>query len=44
MSICAQRTFLQRLNNHFMKIIQQAKLEAIQATVSQEYALMNTVN
>ena len=43
MYICTQRTFLWRLNNRFMKI-QQAKWEPIQATVSQEYALMETVN
>ena len=38
---CTQHTFLRRLNNHFVKI-QQAKWEAIQATVSQEYAFMET--
>ena len=43
MYICTQHTFLWRLNNRFMKI-QQAKWEPIQATVSQEYALMETVN
>ena len=42
MYICTQHTFLWGLNNHFMKI-QQAKWEPTQATVSQEYALMETV-
>ena len=37
-----KHTFLWRLNNHFVKI-QQAKWEPIQATVFQEYGLMETV-
>ena len=40
--IFVHNLFLWRLNNHFMKV-QQAKWELIQATVSQEYALMETV-
>ena len=41
--IFVHNLFLWRLNNHFMKV-QQAKWALIQATVSQEYALMKTVN
>ena len=41
--IFVHNLFLWRLNNHFMKV-QQAKWEPIQATVFQEYALMETVN
>ena len=41
--IFVHNLFLWRLNNHFMKV-QQAKWEPIQTTVSQEYALMETVN
>ena len=42
MYICTQDTYLWRLNNHFMKI-QQAKWEPIQATVSEEYALIGAL-
>ena len=42
MYICAQHTYLWRLNNHFMKI-QQAKWEPIQATVFLEYALIGAL-
>ena len=41
--IFVHNLFLWRLNNHFMKV-QQAKWEPIQATVSQKYALMETVH
>ena len=42
MYICTQNTYLWRLNIYFMKI-QQAKWEPIQATVSQEYALIRAL-
>ena len=41
--IFVHNLFLWRLNNHFMKV-QQAKWEPIQATVFQEYAVIETVN
>ena len=42
MYICTQHTYLWRLDNHFMKI-QQARWEPIQATVSQENALIGAL-